>query len=83
MKKLLAQNLDINLRSQQNYFKSSSSGSATATRFTAATASKIQQFDDFGQCLSNFFEIVHTFNFYLKACASRSSQHSTLKLHQC
>ena len=35
------------------------------------------------QCLSTFFEIVHTFNFYLKACTPRSSQHNTLKLHQC
>ena len=34
------------------------------------------------QCLSTFFEIVHTFNFYLKACTPRSSQHNTLKLHQ-
>ena len=38
--------------------------------------------DSLKHCLSTFFEIVHTFNFYLKACTPRSLQHNTLKLHQ-
>ena len=35
------------------------------------------------QCLSTFFEMVHTFNFYLEACTPRSLQHNSLKLYQC
>ena len=34
------------------------------------------------QSLSTYIEIVHTFNFYLKACTLRSLQHNTLKLHE-
>ena len=45
--------------------------------------SKVKMQGVLRQSLSTFFQIVRTFNFYLKACTLRSSQHNTLKLHQC